>query len=393
MNRTVRILLQPDSAQADALKRTLDQFTQCFNRVAEAGWRDDTANGVRLHHATYKSLREALPELPANVLIQARVKATEALASAFALKKKGCKVKQPVSKSCPVRYNERTYKLSWQTQSVTLSTVAGRVTLGFIVPPYAAKYASGKTVTADLLFRKGRFWLHVVTELSAPQVDASAAVVGADFGISRPVVTSDNQFLGERRWRELENKTFRLKRALQSKGTKSAKRHLKKLAGKQLRRRKDHDHVLSKRLVQSVPEGGTIVLENLTEIRSRAKQRKGRQRRRLHSWSFAQLRGFVEYKAEERGVRVVAIDPRNTSKACSVCGSIHRGNRKSQSVFKCKSCGFELNADLNAARNIRSKFLAGVGTSDCGGPSSIGLSLPLGTSDASSKPPALAGGH
>jgi putative transposase len=369
-------MLNPTEEQALALSQTLDQFTVGFNRVTETGWRENVSNGVKLHHATYNTLRQELPMLPSNVLIQARVKATEALTSAFALRKNGRKVSRPKSRSCPVRYNERTYKLSWEKQTVTLSTVNGRITLPFAVPAYAAKYAGGKTVTADLLQRKGRWWLHVVTELDAPIIAPLPTVVGADFGINRPVVTSHNLFLGERRWRELEDKTFRLKRSLQSKGTKSAKRHLKKLAGKQLRRRKDHDHVLSKRLVGSVPAGGTLAIENLTDIRSRARQRKGKQNRRFHGWSFAQLRGFVKYKAEEKGVRVVAIDPRNTSKACSSCGCTHRNNRKSQSVFKCKDCGFELNADLNGARNIRAKFQASGGIPVTGGPSSTGLSRP-----------------
>ena len=58
--------------------------------------------------------------------------------------------------------------------------------------------------------------------------------------------------------------------------------------------------------------GATIVLENLTDIRKRTKvKRKTETSRRVHSWSFAQLKSFVEYKAEGRGCTVVAVDPRH----------------------------------------------------------------------------------
>jgi IS605 OrfB family transposase len=79
---------------------------------------------------------------------------------------------------------------------------------------------------------------------------------------------------------------------------------------RQRRFRRDCDHVLSKQIVQSVEPGGTIVLENLKDIRKRMKaKRRTKTKRRMHSWSFAQLKGFIAYKAEERGCTVAGIDP------------------------------------------------------------------------------------
>lgn len=59
-------------------------------------------------------------------------------------------------------------------------------------------------------------------------------------------------FYGNPEWKKIEDKTFELRRRLQFQGTKSAKRHLKKISGRQKRFRRDCDHVLSKRVVQSV---------------------------------------------------------------------------------------------------------------------------------------------
>jgi putative transposase len=246
--------------------------------------------------------------------------------------------------------------------------IAARQTIRFGVSDYNAAYAGYPTDSADLLFRHGRWWLHAVVTVPAPDVAPTDQVVGVDLGIVRPAVTSNNQFLGKRAWKAIEGKLFHLKRALQKKGTKSAKRHLKRVRGKQARFRRTNDHILSKQIVAAIEPGGTIVLENLTDIRKRSKvKRKTETSRRVHSWSFAQLKSFVVYKAEGRGCTVVAVDPRHTSQACSCCGHTARNNRRSRGRFVCRKCGFELHADLNAARNIAAKYHASVARRDAGG--------------------------
>lgn len=368
MQRTIRLVLHPMPEQEPALRETLVQFTQSFNAVCRYGWEHGEKNGVVLHHATYYDQKAALPRLVSDLRVQARVKATEAVKSALTLQRQGRRVSCPKAAACPVRYNLHTYKLDWESRTVRLSTTQGRKTLRFDLPAYAAKYAGCPTDTADLLCRKGRWWLCVVVTVEALDVAPTDAAMGVDLGVVRPAVTSTAQFLGERRWRELEARTFRLRRKLQAKGSKSAKRRLKRLSGKTLRRRRDHDHVLSKRIVQAAPAGGTIVLENLTNIRSRAKIKKGTSTsRRIHGWSFDQLQGFIAYKAEERGLTVASVDPRHTSQMCSACGHQARNNRRSQGDFWCRQCGYRLNADLNGAKNIAAKYLANRGTPPAGG--------------------------
>ncbi|GHO49979.1 hypothetical protein KSX_81420 [Ktedonospora formicarum] len=117
------------------------------------------------------------------------------------------------------------------------------------------------------------------------------------------------------------------------------------MSGRALRFRRDCDHVLSKRIVQSTTPGATIVLENLTNLREGVQHRKGEGQRKLHSWSFAQVYGFIAYKAQERGIVVARVDPRHTSQTCSRCGHQARNNRRSQAVFHCRCCGYHLNAD------------------------------------------------
>lgn len=396
MDRTVVLNVQPTPEQASILHRTMVEHTACFNAVCIEGFTHQYSNGVALHKQTYYPLRAVYPDLPAQLVCAARVKATEAVRSALTWQKKHEKsypkkvakaqkrgkpipvfkpVKCPHATFCSIRYDVRSYWVKWDKLTCSLATVAGRVELSFTVPHHSIKYIGGKTCSADLCYRQGKWFLHVVVTIPEPAIQPSQEVIGVDLGLNRPAVTSNRHFLGERRWKEQERRMFRLRRKLQAKGTKSAKRHLKKLSGKLFRQRKDHDHVLSKRIVQNAQPGSTIVLENLTNIRDTSKIEEKHIKRRLHSWSFAQLFGFIEYKGQERGMQVVKIDPRHTSQTCSRCGFQHRSNRRSQSLFLCRQCGYCLNADYNASKNIREKYLlANVGIPSLVGRQSSGLS-------------------
>lgn len=357
MQRTIRIQLDTSEETASILTQTIEQYTWSFNATCKYGWDNNIKNGSELHKNTYYEHR-GITKLPAQLVCAARVKATEALKSAFAIKKKGDTVTCPESKRCPIRYDARSYSLWKEKFELTLLTIEGRVKIGFSLPNYYLQCWEWKRTSADLIQDKiGRWWLHIVMETETPKIsNVTEETVGVDLGIITPAADSRGNLHGEQRWKDIEDKTFELRRRLQSKGTKSAKRRLKKISSRQKRFRKDCDHVLSKRLVQSVSSGATLVFEDLTNIRGTSKLRKT-QRRRLHGWSFAQFQAFVTYKAEASSISIGIVDPRYTSQKCSQCGHIERGNRPSQSQFRCKKCKFECHADLNAAINIREDFL------------------------------------
>jgi IS605 OrfB family transposase len=351
-----------------SLEETSRLFTEAFNQFVRLGWDAKVGNATKLHYLAYYPVRERVPTLNSNLINTARAKASEALRSAFALQEQERKVSMPQSDACPPRYNVHTYRVDWESQTVRLSLVGERQTIRFEIPAYCAHYAGYPVDTADLINRNGVWWLHVVVSVPAPAVEPTDEIVGVDLGLAQPAVTSNNRFLGKPAWKAIEGRLFYLKRQLQRKGSKSAKRHLRKVRGKQARFRRDCDHVLSKQIVQSAQPGATIVLENLTDIWKRSKIRKQtKTSRRVHSWSFAQSKGFVEYKAEGRGCTVAGVDPRHTSQACSCCGHTARNNRRSRGRFVCRGCGFELHADLNTARNIAAKYHASVARRDAGG--------------------------
>lgn len=200
---------------------------------------------------------------------------------------------------------------------------------------------------------KGKWFLACVCDIPDPQEIDVEGVLGIDFGVVNLAFDSDGKAYTGADVERVRTKFAKRRAGLQRRGTKAAKRRLKQISGKEGRFRKHVNHCISKEIVARAERSRfAIAVENLTHIRKRVKARKA-QRNRLHSWAFAQLRQFVAYKAKLAGVPMVAIDPRNTSRTCPECGTIDKGNRKTQATFSCLHCGHTAAADYVAARNIR----------------------------------------
>ncbi len=379
VTRTIRIQLKPTPEQAALLRQTVQEYTDSFNAVCQIADAQKVRNGVELHKLTYAEQR-ASTSLPSQLVCAARVKATEAINSVIARRKKqiqkhrqrmkeakktGKPVKQlrlakaPYSHLCAIRYDARSFRFDRNTRMVSLvhvqqpGQIRNRALIAVKVPAYYEQYltAEWQQESADLLSRNGAFWLHIVVSCAISTPEPTGKAIGIDLGINRLAVTSHPHFFGSKHVKETNNRYFRLRRSLQAKGTKSAKKHLRKLTGKLKRFQADANHVTAKQIVNACQPGDTLVMENLTDIRERVKGRR-KQRRAMSNWSFGQLQSFIAYKAAWRGVNVECVDARYSSQACSHCGYIDKRNRLSQSQFSCKHCGYQQNADLNAAYNL-----------------------------------------
>jgi IS605 OrfB family transposase len=139
---------------------------------------------------------------------------------------------------------------------------------------------------------------------------------------------------------------------LQQCGTRSARKRLRRVAGREARFQRDTNHCISKALIKkAVVARKALALEDLSGIRDRTTVRRAHRYAR-HSWAFFQLRAFLTYKAAWTGIPVFLVDPRNTSRTCSRCGHCEKANRISPAEFSCQRCGMGMHADQNAAINI-----------------------------------------
>ena len=208
------------------------------------------------------------------------------------------------------------------------------------------------TPGALLVYRGSRFFIQQPLETPETPPYEATDYLGCDLGVVNILADSDGTTYSGGRVNGLRKRHAKLRARLQSKGTHSSKRLLQKRRRKESRFARDVNHCISKQVVAKAEGTGRgIALEDLQGIRDRTTVRKAH-RRQHYSWSFYQLRSFIQYKAQLQGVPVILVDPKNTSRTCPVCGLVDKANRVSQALFSCVGCGFGGPADTIAAGNI-----------------------------------------
>jgi len=240
-----------------------------------------------------------------------------------------------------------------------VSTLSGRLKIKTAIGGYQRRKLAEaeKLAEADLLCdRQGRWRLFVSCHYADPPEGHQTGYLGVDMGIKAIAATSDGTIYSGAVRNGLRRRHQRLRARLQAKGTKSAKRLLKKRARTQSRFQRDSNHCIAKAIiVKAAASGQGVAIERLQGIRQRVTARGADNRAALGNWAFAELGQFLTYKAAMHGVRIVEVDPRNTSRTCPLCGCVDKANRKTQAVFCCVSCGHTANADINAAGIIASR--------------------------------------
>nr|PZN48536.1 MAG: transposase [Chloroflexota bacterium] len=344
MKLIAQVKLQPAPGQTELLRRTLEVANAAANYVSEVAWETKTFRQYDLHHACYYAVRERY-ELSAQMTVRLLAK----VADAYKLDRKAQRRFHPHGS---IAYDNRILAWKLAAQTVSIWTVEGRQTIPFVAGERQLALLPFMQGEADLVYRRGEFYLHQVCEVDEPPVEDVDEFLGVDLGIVNIATDSDGTVHQGKGVKNVRHRRRALREKLQRKGTKSARRRLKKLAGKERRFAANTNHTISKRIVTAAKDTGRgIALEDLSGIRERVTARRA-QRATLHSWSFAQLRSFIEYKAALAGVPVVAVDPRNTSRTCPACSHIDKRNRPSQDTFSCVACGHSGLADHIAAVNI-----------------------------------------
>lgn len=335
--------LLPTPEQAAALLATLERVNGACAWLADRAFELKSADKLKLQGLYYRDLRERFG-LSSQMAVRAISKVVEAY--------KRDRTRKPTFRPHgAIAYDQRI--LSFKAMDrVSLLTLSGRILVPYVAGGYHRARLEGARGQSDLVLRKGKWFLYVTVEVPDGSPIDPEGWLGVDLGIRNLAVDSDGEAHSGAAVESTRQRQQRLRGMLQPVGTKSAKRHLKKLSGKEARFRSHTNHCISKQIVAKAKGTGRgIAVEDLTGIRERATVRKCQ--RAMHSgWAFFQLRAFLSYKAAIAGVKLVAVDPRNTSRTCPACGYIAKANRKSQSEFACKSCDFVDHADHVGAVNI-----------------------------------------
>jgi IS605 OrfB family transposase len=344
MKLVVNIKLVPTPGQYGCLKETLKRANVACNAISQTAFEQKIFGQYALQKLTYTDTKAL------GLSAQMAVRSIAKVADAY---KKDTKTLRQFKKYSAQPYDARIIRVG--KDFVSIWTLTGRQKIPFVMGKKQRHLFEFQKGEIDLMFVDGIFYLACVCDIPTPEEIEPVDVLGVDFGIVNIATDSTGKNYSGAEINKARC-TFKHRRSnLQRKGTKSAKRKLKQISGKQARYQKDVNHCVSKEIVQDAKRTcSAIALENLGGIRGRVTARR-HQRERLSNWGFSQLRTFITYKAKQAGIPVVLVNPKNTSRECPKCGHIDKKNRKTRDEFVCIKCGLAGSADAIAALNIRAR--------------------------------------
>lgn len=244
-------------------------------------------------------------------------------------------------------------KVTWTSLGVSLPKL-GKVKIFKDRPP------SGNLKTATIIKERNSYFICITSEVKPENLYPTNEnqVIGLDMGIAYFLVDSDGCFVEnpqvfksfERRLR-LENRSL----ARKKKGSKSRQKQKDRLAKLYIKLADVRKDFLHKTSTQYIKNNSLISVEKL-KVQNMIKF--GHLAKYIFDVSWSSFFFMLSYKSNLYKKTFVQINPAYTSQKCSSCGHVEKKNRLSQSQFKCVSCGYEQNADFNAAQNILSKGIA-----------------------------------
>ena len=366
MRRSITVFPRLSDKEVSAVVETRKQYARAFNMSAECLINNSSTSKRFLHKVQYERIKGECPSLPTGLIQCARDVAVEAVKTWNVKKtklkqkhpKKAGRMKRPSMKEkCTMRYDVRTVTL--RGSQLTFSTCDKRIKTIISIPEFfTERYPEtdgwklkGANIGID---RKGRVFVNLIYECPDSVIEGNndGKIVGLDRGVYNIVTTSEGDHYGAKDVRRVKRKYNHVRSELQEKGTRSAKRRLKAISGREKRFVKDQNHCISKKLANIDEDVSVYVLENLSSMNMLKLKGKSNKtmRKWLSNWSYSDLEFKLVYKCKMNGIRVEFVDARYTSQKCSVCKTIDKASRNGNR-YTCRHCGSRMHADTNAAIN------------------------------------------
>lgn len=181
---------------------------------------------------------------------------------------------------------------------------------------------------------KGKYYINLIWEKDNPPKKQIGKSLGVDMGYNKLIVTSDNQFIGTDLlglYEKISNK---------KQGSKNFKQLLTQ-----------RDNLINYHVNHmDFNDVNILYIEDLKNV----KHNKKYYNNKIQRWSYKKTTEKLERTCQEKGITLVKVSPEYTSQTCSKCGCINEKSRNGEK-FKCISCEYEIDADYNAAINIRNR--------------------------------------
>jgi putative transposase len=342
--KTELIPTNPDSMKL--VMDLMEEYRCVVNEASKLQFSDPKGLGnlKALHNAFYHTTRGNHDGFPSQMVIRAEM---ECLASYKTIKSNKHKTNKPFEKkNLSMRIDKRLYShVKDEPTKIRITTKEKKKEFKIKLYPKLEQLMSQYQFLDPLIFVRGGKLMVSLTFDTAKQKEKSNLCLGVDLGIRRTAACSDGRLIIDKKFNKEKRMLRYLKRQLQSKGTKSSRKHLKKLKNKEKNKNKNQTHLVANEILKT--KANVIALENLKGIK--AKKYKTQNKNAVSQVPFFELRRILTYKAENMGKHVCLVSPAWTSQIDSISG-IKEGERRG-CRFYAKS-GLVYDADINAAINI-----------------------------------------
>ena len=217
---TVQVKLLPTPAQAESLRETLETANSAADRLSELAWESKEFRRFPIHKKFYRLIRDEFP-LSAQVVCLLAAK----VADAYKLDRK---VQRHFRPHGSIAYDARILTLKLPESTVNIWTLGGREKMPFVCGEAQRKLLEFPRGETDLIFRDRKWFLNITVEVPEEKEIEAVDALGVDMGIVEIAFDSDGRNYSGSTVNKMRHRNRALRRKLQKKGTKSAKRLLKK---------------------------------------------------------------------------------------------------------------------------------------------------------------------
>lgn len=297
----------PTDEQVNLLLETMKEANAVCNAISDIAWEKKVFNQFKIHNEVYHTLKGS-----SNLSAQVLVRCISKVADAYKLDKKVKRTFKPLGS---ITYDSRI--LSYKGDTVSIWSIGGRLKMPFVC--HNSNYLPYIKGEADLLYRKGKFYLFQTVDIVEDDVKDVETFLGVDFGLTDIAVTSDGIKHSAEWLNQYREKRQKVRSSIQRKGTRNSRRLLKRLSGKERTHASIINHTIAKSIVKSAKKQGKgIAIEDLTGIRFTSKKRNKKFLTKLGNWNFSMLRKYIEYKALLNGVKCIVVKPAYSIKFHSI---------------------------------------------------------------------------
>ena len=325
------------------LFEVLESEQLAYNECSKLLFEHKLYNLKHLHKAFYKNFREKYPHIKAQIVIKAENSCLAAYRSARSNKHK---LTEPiVKKKLAIWLDKRLQTV--KPPFIHITTLDKRVCVKPVLYDKLQQRLDQYNFGDLLLFeRDGKLYISFFFKVPDVEVKPKLAL-GIDLGIRRLASTSDGVLYIDKPFNCKKRKLRYLKRKLQAKGTRSAKRHLKKLRRKERNLNKELYHQLTSKLLKT--KANVLVLEDLDCVKLKKKKHAHQNKSRISQVGFGEIRRILTYKAGLVNKQVVCVNPAYSSQTDCISGK-REGERRGCRFYS--KSGLVYDADINAAVNL-----------------------------------------